>query len=67
MGNVHKDNWMRALSWVLLGKRNTYLPSLDATSAQMVLNMSPRLPGQLLVHPGPPLNSIQLCWTSYTG
>ena len=60
MGNSHKDKWMRALSWVLLGKRNTYLPSLDASSAQMVLNMSPRLPGQIFSHPGPPLNSIQL-------
>ena len=51
---------MRALPWTLLGKRCAYLPSLDASAAQMVLNMEPKLPGQLLGHPGPPLNTSQL-------
>ena len=37
-----------------------YQPHLDASSAQLVLGMSPKIPGQLLGHPGPPLNTIQL-------
>ena len=60
MGNTHRDKWMRALPWTLLGKRCAYLPSLDASAAQMVLGMEPKLPGQLLGHPGPPLNTSQL-------
>ena len=60
MGNKHRDQWMRALPWVMLGRRVAFQPSLDASSAQMVLGMSPRIPGQLLGHPGPPLNKVQL-------
>ena len=60
MGNKERDQWMRALPWVLLGRRVAFQPSLDASAAQMVLGMSPRIPGQLLGHPGPPLNTIQL-------
>ena len=51
---------MDALPWVLLGLRVKYQPNLDASSAQMVLGMSPRIPGQVMGHPGPPLNSSQL-------
>ena len=51
---------MTALPWVLLGRRVAYQPHLDASSAQLVLGMSPKIPGQLLSHPGPPLNTIQL-------
>ena len=53
MGNKHRDQWMRALPWVLLGKRVAFQPHLDASSAQMVLGMSPTIPGQLMGHPGP--------------
>ena len=60
MGNTNRDQWMKALPWVLLGRRVAFQPSLDASSAQMVLGMSPRIPGQILGHPGPPLNNIQL-------
>ena len=60
MGNFHRDKWMTALPWVLLGRRVAFQPHLDASAAQMVLGMSPRIPGQLLSHPGPPLNTIQL-------
>ena len=60
MGNVHRDQWIKALPWVILGRRVSYQPSLDASAAQMVLNMSPVLPGQLVGHPGPPLNTTQL-------
>ena len=59
MGNSHRDQWMSALPWVLLGKRVQYQPHLDASSAQLVLAMSPRIPGQLLGEPGPPLNTAQ--------
>ena len=51
---------MSALPWVLLGRRVAFQPHLDSSSAQMVLGMSPRIPGQLVGHPGPPLNSSQL-------
>ena len=60
MGNKERDKWMKALPWVLLGRRVAFQPFLDASSAQMVLGMSPKIPGQLLGHPGPPLNTIQL-------
>ena len=60
MGNDHRDQWFKALPWVMLGKRVSFQPHLDASAAQMVLGMSPRIPGELLGHPGPPLNSSQL-------
>ena len=60
MGNKERDKWMTALPWVLLGKRIQFQPHLDTSSAQLVLGMSPRIPGQLLGHPGPPLNTAQL-------
>ena len=59
MGDKHREKWMSALPWVMLGQRVKYQPNLDASAAQMVLQMSPRIPGQLLGHPGPPLNSSQ--------
>ena len=60
MGNVHRDKWMKALPWVLLGLRVKYQPNLDASAAQMVLGMAPRIPGTMCGSPGPPLNSTQL-------
>ena len=48
MGNKHRDEWYRALPWVLLGMRVKFRPNLDASAAQMVLQMSPKIPGQLL-------------------
>ena len=59
MGDTHRENWVKALPWVMLGRRSSYQPNLDASAAQLVLGMSPRLPGQLLGHPGPPLSSAQ--------
>ena len=59
MGNEHKDQWTRALPWVLLGKRVQYQPFLDASSAQLVLGKSLKMPGQLLREPGPPLNTVE--------
>ena len=60
MGNSKRDKWFEALPWVMLGRRVSYQPNLDASAAQMVLNMSPRIPGQLLGHPGPPLSNAQV-------
>ena len=59
MGNKHRDEWFMALPWVLLGMRVKFQPNLDASSAQMVLQMSPKIPGQLLGDPGVPLNNSQ--------
>ena len=59
MGDTHRENWQRALPWVLLGKRVQYQPHLDASSAQLVLATTPRIPGQLLGEAGPPLNTAQ--------
>ena len=59
MGNHHGDKWMRALPWVLLGKRIAFQPDLDTSSAMLLYGRSPQIPGQVLGHPGPPLNSVQ--------
>ena len=59
MGQDHKDQWFMALPWVMLGLRVKYQPNLDASAAQMVLQMSPKIPGQLVGDSGPPLNSSQ--------
>ena len=57
MGVAHKDRWMRALPWTLLGMRNAFRPSLDASSAQLVFGKSLQIPGAILAKPGPPLTT----------
>ena len=59
MGDEHRENWFTALPWVLLGKRNQYQPHLDASSSQLVLGKSVKLPGMVLGQAGPPLNTAQ--------
>ena len=59
MGNEHRDKWFDALPWVMLGQRVKFQPHLDASAAQLVMQMSPRIPGQLLGDPGPPLSNAQ--------
>ena len=59
MGDKHGSQWMRALPWVLLGKRVQVQPDLDASSAMLVFGKSLSLPGQVLGHPGPPLTNLQ--------
>ena len=59
MGNTHQDKWMRALPWVLLGKRIQVQPDLDTSAASLVYGKSLAIPGQLLGDPGPPLNTVQ--------
>ena len=60
MGDKHGSKWMQALPWVLLGKRVAYQPDLDTSAAILAFGRSPLLPGQLLGHPGPPLNGVQI-------
>ena len=60
MGNTHRDQWMKALPWVMLGKRMAYQPHLDTSSAQLVLGMSPAAPGALLGDPGAPLTGTEI-------
>ena len=55
MGDKHGDQWMRALPWVLLGKRVAYQPDLDASSSLLAFGRSPLIPGQMLGEAGPPL------------
>ena len=55
MGQVHKDQWMKALPWTLLGRRVAFQPHLDASSAQLVFGKALQFPGALLTKPGPPL------------
>ena len=59
MGNEHGDKWVRALPWVLLGKRVQVQPDLDASAASLVFGKAIEIPGQLLGHPGPPLTNLQ--------
>ena len=59
MGEKHKNNWMRALPWVMLGKRVAVQPDLDASAAMLTFGKSVTLPGQLLGDPGPPLTSLE--------
>ena len=59
MNNAHQDKWMRALPWVLLGKRIQVQPDLDTSAASLVYGKQLSVPGQLLGVPGPPLSNIQ--------
>ena len=59
MGEVHKDQWLRALPWTLLGRRVAFQPQLDASSAQMVYGKSIQIPGQILSQPSDPLTKTQ--------
>ena len=59
MGDKHGSKWAKALPWVLMAKRAQVQPDLDASASQLVFGKSISLPGQLLGHPGPPLDNIQ--------
>ena len=59
MGNNHGDKWMQALPWVLMGKRIQVQPDLDVSAAQLVFGKAISIPGQLLGHPGAPLDNLQ--------
>ena len=57
MGNTHKDRWMRALPWVLLGKRVAFQPDLGTSPSILTFGKSVAIPGQVLGYPGPPLET----------
>ena len=59
MGDKHGNQWMRALPWVLLGKRVQVQPDLDVSSAELVYGKTLDLPGHFLSHPGAPLTNVQ--------
>ena len=48
MGDQHQENWMTRLPFTLLGKRISYQPDLDASSAELVLGVTPTVPGALI-------------------
>ena len=47
MADQEGKNWTRVLPWVLLGKRTTYLPALDASAAEVVYGQTLKVPGDL--------------------
>ena len=47
MGDKHGSEWMKALPWVLLGRRTAFQPNLGTCSAEMVLGQTPKVPGDL--------------------
>ena len=50
---------MRALPWVLLGKRVQVQPDLDVSSAELVYGKTLDLPGHFLQPPDAPLTNLQ--------
>ena len=48
MGDQHGENWLRALPWVLLGRRTAFQPDLGTSSAELVLGDTPSVPGDLV-------------------
>ena len=48
MGDQHQEQWMQRLPFTLLGKRISYQPDLDASSAELVLGVTPTIPGALI-------------------
>ena len=59
MGDHHGSKWMRALPWVMLGKRAAVQPDLNASAAMLTFGKSVALPGSLLGEPGPPLSNLE--------
>ena len=58
MGNQYQDQWMDILPWVLLARRTTYQPTLDATPAELVLGGCVKIPGDLVSSVDPPFHDI---------
>ena len=57
MGDHHGSNWMKALPWVMLGKRVAVQPDLKTSASMLTFGKSVSLPGSLLGEPGPPLSN----------
>ena len=60
MGDTYQTAWMSRLPFTLLGKRITYQPDIDASSAELVLGTGLTVPGALVGDPGPPLDKTQI-------
>ena len=59
MGDTHGSQWMRALPWVMLGKRVQVQPDLDVSAAELCYGKTLDLPGHFLTNPGEPLSNLQ--------
>ena len=60
MGDTYQSRWMERLPFTLLGKRISYQPDLDTSSAELVLGTTVTVPGALVGDPGPPLNKSEI-------
>ena len=47
-GEMHQENWIDHLPWVLLAKNNAYQEDLKASASEMLFGFCGKLPGQLL-------------------
>ena len=52
MNDRYGHNWLRALPWVLLGRRTAFQQDLDTSPAELVLGQMPLLPGDLVDNAG---------------
>ena len=48
MADTHGHQWMSRLPWVLLGRRTSFQPELQSTSAELVFGQNPTVPGDLI-------------------
>ena len=60
MGDEFGQTWLSRLPWVILGRRTSFQPALDATAAELVLGENPVIPGDLVGEPGPPITGAKL-------
>ena len=60
MGDQYGTRWMDRLPWVMLGRRTTFQPALDATAAELVFGSNPLIPGDMAGEPGPPLRGEKM-------
>ena len=60
MGDTYQTKWVQRLPFTLLGKRISYQPDLDASSADLVLGTAVHVPGALVGEPGPPLTRPEI-------
>ena len=47
MGDQHGALWLRALPWILLGRRTAFQPELGTSSAELLYGQTPRIPGDI--------------------
>lgn len=59
-GDESGASWMSRLPWVLLARRTAFQPELDTSAAELVLGVDPKLPGDMVAEPGPPMTNVQV-------